>query len=291
MNCGLGNQAFQYIFARYLEELTKTRVFIDDSAYFFEMKWHNGYELNYVFPKIKKPLLLSEYFEPDVWQYMTNKAKTMDNAKVCIAQQLYDNGLDLVMLVGPSIANVEAFTGPKVYFLSSDYDTKIADIKNDIYFYGSWLDRRWFDAYKDIFLQELTIRPLEGQQNLAYERAVRENFAVGVHIRRGDFVELGWSTSEYNYHNTINQLANQHPEAVFFIFSDDIPWCKDSVRMLGLFGKEVIFVEGNSDNNNNYCDLYLMTQCNVLIKGLSSFSYLAKILNQQPGFESIYLSP
>jgi hypothetical protein len=286
MNGGLGNQTFQYIFTRYLEESMKTRVFVDDSFFFLE-KQHNGLELNYVFPNAPKPLLLSEYFEPDVWRYMIERAKIMEGGRIRIAQLLYDNGINFVMMVEVGRPEIETFTGPKIDFLSSDYNERIAGVTGDIYFFGHWLDQRWFNAYKDTFLREFSLRPLEGPQNLVYESAVRESFSVGVHIRRGDFVTLGWAIPETYYYTAVNELSSQHPDAVFFIFSDDIPWCKKNERALGLSGEKTVYVEGNFDYKNNYADLYLMTLCNVLIGWRSSFSFLAKVLNQQPGFYSI----
>jgi len=74
MNGGLGNQVFQYIFVRYLEESTKTRVLVDDS-YFHMNKMHNGYEMEYVFPDMTKPLFLSEFFGADVWRHVINIGK------------------------------------------------------------------------------------------------------------------------------------------------------------------------------------------------------------------------
>ena len=48
-NDGLGNQTFQYIFARYLEIKSGEKVWLDDSAFFIS-KEHNGFEIPRVFP-------------------------------------------------------------------------------------------------------------------------------------------------------------------------------------------------------------------------------------------------
>jgi hypothetical protein len=44
-----------------------------------DLTTHNGYEMEYIFPQMKKPLLLSEYFDADVWQYMVSNLKEPDN--------------------------------------------------------------------------------------------------------------------------------------------------------------------------------------------------------------------
>lgn len=64
MNGGLGNQTFQYIFARYIELSTKRECYLNDMDLTGKRIVHNGYELEKVFGV--KPKLLSECFSEDV---------------------------------------------------------------------------------------------------------------------------------------------------------------------------------------------------------------------------------
>ena len=68
-NGGLGNQTFQYIFARYLELKSREMVWIDDSSFCMPDVIHNGLELSTVFPQ-SQIHLLSQFFDRDVWEYM-----------------------------------------------------------------------------------------------------------------------------------------------------------------------------------------------------------------------------
>ena len=116
MDGGLGNQVFQYIFARYLEETKGIQVLIDDMHFFLledEINYnkihkpdnnqdklaHNGYELEYVFPNIRKPMLLSEYFDADVWQYMKSEIKKSPYQGLGVVRQLLSNSIDLTVLL------------------------------------------------------------------------------------------------------------------------------------------------------------------------------------------------
>jgi hypothetical protein len=294
MNGGLGNQVFQYIFARYIEETTQTRVLIDDSYFFNQAEIinfnrtkkpsntgdkisHNGYEMDYVFPNMTKPVFLSEYFDNDVWQYMIQQTK---ENKVNIAQQLLDNGFNFTVVHETPIE----YTGKKLYTPANHFNSAVTKIPGNLYYYGYWINPGWLNAYKEIFIKDLTFRPITNSQNKRYEREINNCFSIGVHIRRGDFVRLGWAMPESYYFNTISLLHKKTPGATYFIFSDEIEWCKKNREELGLPKKSTVYVEGNYDYLNNYIDMQLMAMCNILVVGMSSFSYLASLLNRRPKF-------
>ena len=76
MNGGLGNQAFQYIFMRYLEITTGDTCMIDD-CFFYQNPQHNGYELERIWGL--KPNLLSDQFTTDVWDEIITPNKLILN--------------------------------------------------------------------------------------------------------------------------------------------------------------------------------------------------------------------
>ena len=300
INGGLANQTFQYIFMRYLEESTGQRVFVDDSFFFltskemggFPLSTHNGYEIERVFPNAKKPMLLSEHFPPDVWQYMIVKARASKNYLCGIAEQLLENGIDLEMIIECEVNDgvvAEAFryTGRKRTTPRSFFNSGVSGVQGAAFYYGYWINPAWFNAYKEILLSELSFAPIADTRNKEYEREIRESYAIGIHIRRGDFVKLGWAVPERQYADTIAKLkleVAKTPNVKYFVFSDDIDWCKNNAQGLGLAFDITTFVEGNFDYQNNYVDMQLMTMCNALVLGVSSFSYLASLLNQEPNF-------
>jgi len=135
----------------------------------------------------------------------------------------------------------------------------------------------------------MAFRPITDSRNKQYEREIRNSLAIGVHVRRGDFVRMNIALDESYYHKVMTLLLEQLPEATYFVFSDDLEWCKKNRKELGFLGSKTVFVEGNYDYKNNYIDIQLMSYCNVLVEGRSSFSYLAGLLNQTPGFKAIQL--
>lgn len=301
---GLGNQMFQYIFGRYLEESTGEKVFFDDS-YFFHTSdatdenkklqneintsgVHNGYELEYVFPYATKPSLLSNFFTPDIWGHMLNEAKNGTSIEV----QLRNGGVpDLKILHEmPSPNELDLYTANNIEVLRTPpnaFNSGLSKIQGNIYYKGYWINPSYLNSYKDVILKDLTFRPLEDEQNIQYAKAITDSeCAVGVHIRRGDFVTIGWALNESYYSAQVKKILKTVPNTTFFVFSDQIDWCKQNRRKLGL-PKTSVFVEGNFDYKNNYIDMQLMAMCNMLIVGRSSFSYLASLINRVDGFVPI----
>ena len=178
---------------------------------------------------------------------------------------------------------------------SNHYNSDMARIPGSVYYHGNWINGGWLNAYREMFLEELAFRPIDDddERNKEYERQIRDSFAVGVHIRRGDFARLKRSVSEESYYGIITELRKSIPEdAVFFVFSNEIDWCRENLEALGLFDDETVFVEGNYDFRNNYIDMKFMAMCNILIAaGNSTFSYLASLLNQEPGFYVLQSRP
>jgi len=298
---GLGNQAFQYIFARWLKESTGEAVYINDASYYFNSDWNGhirngGLELSGVFPNANKIPMLSSRFEPEIWDHVINMSVNAHGLSMpgkrlsseYIAQIIYNTGVDIKMMLEyfwGSDDGIYTFTGKWGRTPNSFYNSGMARIPGDVYYRGYWQNPRWFNDYKDILLKEMVFKPITDDRNKAYEAQVKENFSVGVHIRRGDFIKYNIYTDESFYRVMILGLRDKIPsDAKFFIFSDEIGWVTANLHEFGLFAEEVVFVEGNS-GNQSYIDLQLMTMCNVLIlSNMSSFGLLAALLNQEPGF-------
>ena len=68
----------------------------------------------------------------------------------------------------------------------------------------------------------------------------------------------------------------------YFIFSDDIDWCKSNNAQLGLedVRDRVTYITGN-EGKNSYIDMYLMSLGKILVPSYNStFGYLALLLSE-----------
>ncbi len=280
-NGGLANQVFQYIFYRYGELSTgqKDIWYLDDSYFFFKNE-HNGYELEKLFGVT--PNLLSKQFDADAWNvFIQNRQNGIGTA-----QTMLNMGLSVEMITEALNYRTDNPFHGKVYTIPcNQYHPEILNFPGDvIYFFGYWINKNWFAKYKELFLDELQFPPILDETNLTYATKIKSSLSVGVHIRRGDFVKLGWQLDASYYHNSAKNMVTAYPELTFFVFSDDIAWCQDHADELGLtLAKEVVFVQGNL-NGANYIDAQLMSMCHGLLMSNSSFCYLAALLNPHLDF-------
>lgn len=269
-NGGLANQTFQYVFFRFLELESGEPCYLDNSAFCGERVAHNGFEITRVFPNAR-PRLLSQCFTEDVWQYMVNRGG--------ILQQLRDAGEEFAMVAETGDFQFEG--GNVMLVPTNQYFPWIAHTRGKIYYHGYWINRNWLkDRYWEILQNELQFAPLVGDRNKRYEEEIEGTNSVALHIRRGDFLKVGQAVPAENYRQAVDTIRERTDGAHFFVFSDDLPWCRENLEELGLRSAEVTFVEGNT-GIDNYIDMQLMSYCrNAALVSISSFSYLAVLLNR-----------
>lgn len=278
LNGGLANQTFQYIFARYYELSHPGQIMYLDDSYFALNTVHNGYELEKVYTGVK-PHMLSGCFEPDVWQYMLEEKK----AGKSIAQIFKDNGLETCMIAeSESYQEFNPFSGKVWQIPVNEYHPEVLEFAETehVYYHGYWLNSGYFQMFQKIFLEELKFPALTGERNRTYEKEILTTNSLSIHIRRGDYVSCGLEQPIDNIIGNVRLfLEHLGAEWHLFVFSDDIPWCRQQEQVLG-FTKfaSVTYVEGNV-RGKNYIDMQLMSQCKAMILSNSSFCYLAALLN------------
>lgn len=284
LNGGLANQTFQYIFYRYaqLKAPEHGPWFLDDS-FFWVKKQHNGYELEKVFGV--KPNLLSQEFSVE-WDSIVENKKN----GISVPETFRRHGIPIDMVAEDAEwVHKNPFAG-KVYRIPCNgYYPEILDVPGkNIYYHGYWINRDWMHAYRDIFLSELSLPEPTDAENRRIWNRIENTQSVGIHVRRGDFVTLDWFIGEAFYSQAVSQIRKEYPDAVYYLFSDEVEWCEAHYAELGFSdGDEIEFVKGNVDGAN-YIDLFLMSKCKGLIISNSSFSYLSALLNK--GLE-FYVNP
>lgn len=278
LNGGLANQVFQYMFMRYAElsHPEEEKWFLDDS-FFFVNHVHNGLELEKVFGLHLN--LLSRSFDEEIWQeFIENKKRG-----ISVPQTFKNLGFPMIMITEfENYREHNPFDG-KIYRVPGNtFLPEIANVSEEyVYYHGYWLHQGWFEAYKDILKEELAFPKITDEHNLAYLEQILSKKSVAVHIRRGDYVQIGWCSTDQYYCNNIMKILENYPDAAFFVFSDDLEWCRENAENLGLnLSRETIYVEGNT-HGKNYIDLQLMSQCEMMILGKSAFGYLAMLLNDR----------
>jgi hypothetical protein len=147
------------------------------------------------------------------------------------------------------------------------------------YLVGHWQSPKLFENVVHKVIQHLQPKTPLPKNALEYLRLIRGVNSVGLHVRRGDYV-LSVRANEFHgvlpigyYEAGIKTIKTSLEKPHFFIFSDDIDWCKSNLK---IDQNEATYI--NSGEENGWCDLYLMSQCNHHIIANSSFSWWASWL-------------
>ena len=144
--------------------------------------------------------------------------------------------------------------------------------------YGCFECSRYFDDIKPILLEEFTPRMPPRSENAQLYNMISESESVCVTIRRGDYLDNGFReafylcTPEY-FINAMKIMKSRIPEAKFFIFSDEPQWCKENIP----FPFECIYESGNDPV---WEKLRLMYSCKHFIISNSTFSWWAQYLSR-----------
>lgn len=276
LNGGLANQAFQYIFCRYYELSYPGDVIYMDDSYFALNTVHNGYELEKVFGI--KAHMLSECFTKDVWDFILSERKKGKS----VPQILLENGIKLCMITDTkNYSNFNPFDGTVYLIKEPLYLPDILERTENVYYHGYWFNPFFFNEYKNIFLKDFHFPEIIEQTNLEYAHEILSSDSVSIHIRRGDYVTLGWAMDISTYRTCIESFLSMNDTRPWhlFIFSDDIAWCKKHSDELN-FSKfdDYTYIEGNI-GGKNYRDLQLMSMCKGMILSNSAFCFLAALLN------------
>lgn len=281
LNGGLANQAFQYIFARYYELTYPGESMYMDDTYFALNTVHNGYELEKVFGI--RPHMLSQCFDEEVWNFILEERRRGKSVPTILCE----NGIQTYMIseVHQSFRNFNPFDGEVRFVPGNEYIPWVLTMEGDVYYHGYWINKEWFHEYKDIFLKEFAFPDIPDEINRERLKRIEGSRSVSIHIRRGDYVDLGCAfTPEFHRELVDYFLENCGTGWELFVFSDDITWCRDNRESMGFQNfRTVHFVDGNV-KGRNYIDMQLMSRCQAMIMSRSAFCYLAALLNTRREF-------
>jgi len=143
---------------------------------------------------------------------------------------------------------------------------KVAQFLN--YFEGYFQSEKYFIDCKDEIRKEFQFKE---------KLQVSEGNTVAVHIRRGDYVkfaDIHLVCNPFYYENAISYIQGKVENPIFYVFSEDIEWCKQNVS----FPSDSVFMSYNPNLPSSY-DMQLMSLCKHNIISNSSYSWWAAWLN------------
>lgn len=151
------------------------------------------------------------------------------------------------------------------------------------FFFESFFQGRRFHEESDI--QQLTFRPFElSDTNKRALSLIQSVESVAIHVRRGDYMltenykVLGNICTEEYYRLAVKKIQTLVSNPHYFVFSDDIDWCRAHFDYL----ERVEFIDWNVGKNSFY-DMYLMSKCRHHIIANSTFSYWSARISTSDG--------
>ncbi len=158
------------------------------------------------------------------------------------------------------------------------------EVKNNSYLKGNFQSELYFKAFEDIIRSDFTFKNSLTGLNKELAAQINATNAVSLHIRRGDYIALKQNVQKFAqiplsfYHQAIQTISEKIENPVFFVFSDDINWVKEHLKV----GFPLVFVSNNHTSETSYIDMQLMSMCQHQIICNSTFSWWAAWLNHNP---------
>lgn len=275
--CGrLGNQLFQYAFARKVQNETGQELAIDFTAInqVDDPEWRNY--LNEYNVHGYKTVDKNEYYP--IQRFLYKIFKILRPKSNELKQYKFDEFI------------AKKFSGCGVIYYESDYkfhDYNLSEIKAKNIIIRGWFEsEQYFAGLSDILKRELTLKKALSRESEEISRLLRNAETICVTIRRGNFTKDKYKKKflicepDY-YYKGVEYIRKIHSGATVYICSDDIEWCKAKLKFPG----NVIF-----EPQSEVCEkLYLMSLCKHFVIGNSTFSWWAQYLSSNK--EKIVIAP
>lgn len=149
---------------------------------------------------------------------------------------------------------------------------------NNVCLDGFWNNERYFKEIAAVIRSDFSLKRRMSVEAMKLAKRISQTSSVSIHVRRKDYI-TNINTRRFHgicdmnyYHACIQQIAKQISSPYFFIFSDDIDWVKENLRIK----YPAVFVDHFGSDAE---ELVLMSLCKHNIIANSSFSWWGAWLN------------
>lgn len=266
---GLGNQLFEYAFAKVLQKRSGEKIVLNN--FFFDGAKRRCYSLNH-FRLNENVKVLGRPMQ--IWYTFCYLVRLF----LCYPRVFINWMISNQRPKDEKTFAHSAKQGLYVHFNTfHQFDIPISKRKNK-YVYGNYENYCYVQEVLSELMKEFEIVTPPSDQNREMMRKLSSEESVCVHIRRGDYLDPRWKmmnvcTFEY-YQNSLNEIQRLHPNAKFYVFSnthEDLLWIKKNYH----FTQALEYVDLS---NPDYEELRLMQQCKHFVISNSTFSWWAALL-------------
>lgn len=251
MSGGLGNQMFQYALYLKLKKLGKEVKFDSTSSYVRDNARPVQLAVfNIQYPEVTKEELIE----------MTDSSM---NLKDRIRRKLKGR-------------NTKEYKEDKF-----GYDPRVLT-KDPAYLVGTYQSELYFDDIADKVRATFQFdKEIMQPETLQMKEEIENSLSIGIHVRRGDYLNAegvyGDICTDAYYDAAIKYMLEKYPNAVFYLFTNDLTWADFFVNARREYAN-IVVVKDNTEYTG-YLDMYLMKHCRHNIIANSSFSWWAAWLN------------
>lgn len=250
---GLGNQMFQYAFAKSLEYHLQIPILLDKSWYEAEYAMHFGLDIF----KIDLPYATQEQIE-DVKEKISDFEK-----KPKIIRSI------LKRLSFPRSTCSSAFEYREEYLKPNSF----------IYFKGYFQNPLYFQSISSQIKQDMSPPPIKSEINKhKLQQILSSGNSVFIHIRRGDYLTHSWEIDLEYYKKAVAIIASKVENPQFFLFCAD----REFAEHLDLDYPFIDMTTQGINADNHFEDLTLMAHCRHGIVANSTYSWWAAYLMNNP---------
>ena len=137
---------------------------------------------------------------------------------------------------------------------------------------------------------EFCFSPFEDKNNIEMADKIKGTESVAIHARVVHF-DYGMKEilSRDYYKKAVNYIKRKIDKPIsFFLFSDNMNWCRENLDILGLGSENVTLVDFNK-GENAFRDMQLMSLCKHIVIANSTFSWWAGVLIKNS--DKIFITP
>ena len=155
-------------------------------------------------------------------------------------------------------------------------------------FWGYYQSPRYFEHIRPQLLREFSLKtPMDAANQEMLNKIKRTPNAVSLHVRRGDYLKCqdSFYLCDLDYYAAaMEYIAARVENPHFFLFSDDIEWVMNNLKT-----KFPCTPVAINSGDTGYFDIELMKHCRHNIIANSTFSWWGAWLNPNP--DKIVIAP
>jgi hypothetical protein len=263
---GIGNQMFQYAAGKRLAIRNNSELKLDITHYDNKV-WPNGLPYRSMdLPIFNIDLKFAD--KKEIARFKNTSPSLVDRVKKKVIN-FFDPHLEVIE--------------PHFHFYPP-----LLDLKGNIYIDGYWQCEKYFKDIEDVIRKEFSIKTTLGSEGKALLDKIRSVNSVCLNVRRQEFASnryINQFVGESYINKAVDLIARKVTDPHFFVFSDDLSWCKENIKL----DHKTTFVEEHLYGEQFRDCLYFMTQCKHNIIPNSTFGWWGAWLNEN--VQKIVIAP